>query len=216
MKIQGTVKEMKRVHVKCPDDSVHRVSNKNGWMKGCRSVMLNDTELLPRGMSGLYRRYKEDYGIKVFYSVHNDVCSKRKIVLKQFKRQNKLYKLGVATQPHKIVSVRMDFKYYGKDGKYVRHVKKTALGIKVTHVAYPEEVWEKYAQGYPYDWNGDDHEDHSPEGYLKFCKRLKKVLKKSGIGICGQFPFKEKKNPKLGDIVWDCKDKRFYIVDVGD
>lgn len=207
---------MERVRIPCPDDQVHRKSNRDGAMKGCRSVMLNAEQLLPRGMSGYFVRYKDKYGIKVFYSMHNDVCSKMKTVCKQFKRQMKLFKLGVATQPHKIVTVKQDFKYYGKDGKYVRHVKKAALGIKVTHVAYPEDAWEKYAQGYPYDWEADSHEDHSPEGYLKFCKKLKRILKANKIGVCGNYPFKEKKNPKLGDIVWDINKKRYFLVDVGD
>ncbi|GAG24760.1 unnamed protein product, partial [marine sediment metagenome] len=51
---------------------------------------------------------------------------------------------------------------------------------------------------------------------LKFCKKLKKILKANKIGICGQYPFKEKKNPKLGDIVWSTTKKRYYIVDCGD
>jgi hypothetical protein len=218
MNIKGTVKEIVRVIKAAPKDGVHRLSQKDGKkrLKGCRSVILNGKTLMPRGMSGFYIRHKDKYGIKVFYSMGNNVCSKMKTLKKQFKKQNKLYKLGVATQPHKIVTVKLDFKYYGKDGKYVRHVKKTALGIKVTHVAYPKVAWKKYAKGYPYDWNADKHEDHSPKGYLKFCKKLKRILLRNRIYICGGYPVKEKQNPKLGDIVWDCKKKRWYVVDVGD
>ena len=209
MKIKGVVREMKRVNVPAPLDKVHRVSQSDGKkrLKGCRSVMLNDTDLLPRGNSGFYVRYKDRYGVKVFYAMQNNVCSKMKV---------KLYKLGVATQPHKIVTVKLDFDYYGKTGKRVRHVKKDALGVKVTHIHYPEDAWEKYAQGYPYDWEADSHEDHSPKGYLKFCKKLKKILLKNKIYICGQYPVKEKKNPKLGDVVWCCVKKRWQVVDVGD
>jgi len=218
MKITGTLREMKRVKMAAPQDGVHRVSQKDGkaQMKGCRSMLWNDKTIIPRGMSGAYFRYKEKYGVKIFYSVHNNVCSKMKTVRKQFKKQMKLYKLGVATQPHKIVNVKLDFDYYEKNLKFARHVKKDALGIKVTHIAYPEDAWKKYAQGYPYDWDADDHKDHSPEGYLKFCKHLKKVLLKNKIFICGQWPVKEKKNPKLGDCVWDTNKKRWYVVDVGD
>ncbi len=221
MKITGTVREMKRVNMPAPLDKVHRVSQKDGKsrMKGCRSVMLNDTELLPRGMSGIYFRYKEKYGIKIFYSVHNDRCSKMKTVRKQFKKQMKLYKLGVSTLPHKIVTVKMDFDYYEKDMKFARHVKKGALGIKVTHVSFPEKAWEKYAQGYPYDWDCLDQEEHplhNPAGYLAFCKKMKKILLKNKIYVCGGWPVKEQKNPKLGDGVYCMNKKRWFLVDCGD
>ncbi|MCP3681768.1 MAG: hypothetical protein GY861_03670 [bacterium] len=218
MKIEGTVKEIVRVIKACPVDGVHRLSQKDGkkQMKGCRSVILNGKTLMPRGMSGFYLRYKDKYGVKVFYSMGNNVCSKMKTLKKQFKKQNKLYKLGVATQPHKIVTVKLDFKYYGKDGKYVRHVKKTALGIKVTHINYPEKAWKRYAKGHPYDWKADSHKDHCPKGYLRFCKKMKKILLKNKIYVCGGWPVKEKQNPKLGDIVFDTKKKRYYLVDVGD
>jgi len=218
MKIKGTVREMKRVRVKCPDDGVHRYSRKDGAMKGCRSVMLNDKKLLPRGMSGFYVRHKENTGVKVFYSMHNDRCLKRKTVIKQFKKHTKLYKLGVASKPHKIVTVKMDFDYYEKDQKLARHVKKESYGIKVQHVHYPEDAWAKYAQGYPYDWDcldNAEHPKHNPAGYLSFCKKLKEILKKHKIGVCGDFPFVEKENPKLGDIVYCTKKKRYYLCDVG-
>jgi len=147
--------------------------------------------------------------------MHNDRCSKLKTVKKQFKKHAKLAELGVACKPSKIVTVKMDFDYYEKDQKFARHVKKEAYGIKVQHVHYPKDVWAKYAQGYPYKWDAVDHPNHSPEGYLKFCKKLKKVLKDNKIGICGDFPFVEKENPKLGDIVWCTKKKRWYVCDVG-
>ena len=216
LKIKGKVREMKRVNVKAPDDKVHRYSRKDGRLKGCRSVMLNDKTLLPRGMSGFYIRHKKDTGIKIFYSMHNDRCCKLKTVKKQFKKHLKLYELGVAAKPHKIVTVKLNFDYYEKDMKFARHVKKESYGIKVQHVNYPKGAWAKYAQGYPYDWDAVDHPNHTPKGYLKFCRKLKKVLKANKIGVCGSFPFIEKENPKLGDIVWCCKKNRWYIVDCGD
>lgn len=93
-----------------------------------------------------------------------------------------------------------------------------AWGIKTEHIHYPKEAWEKYAQGYPYDFDCLDkteHPDHTPEGYLKFCEYLTKKLKKAGVGVCGDYPFKEKKIPKLGDIVYCTQKKRWYLVDVG-
>ena len=210
---------MKRVKVKAPLDGVHRNSLRTGYLKGCRSVMLNDERLLPRGMSGFYIRHKKDYGIKVFYSMHNNRCCKKKTVIKQFKKHLKLYNLGVATQPLKVVTVELDFDYYEKNMKFARHVKTEAYGIKVKHVFYPEDAWKKYAQGYPYAWeclDQKEHPKHNPKGYLMFAKKIKSILIKNKIYVCGGYPVKEKKPPKLGDSVYCTKKKRWLIVDVGD
>lgn len=90
-----------------------------------------------------------------------------------------------------------------------------AYAIKTKHIHYPKAAWEKYARGYPYDFNCVSHVNHSPDGYHKFCKKLTKALKEVGIGVCGDYPFKEKKPPKLGDVVWDTLDCRWYLVDCG-
>jgi len=218
MRIAGVVKEIPRELDVAPLDGVHRVSKKDGKLKGCRSVMLNDTILMPRGMTSFYIHNKEDTGVKVFYSFHhNRICS-RKTVTKQFKKHRKLYKLGVSCKPHKVVEVSLDFDSYNKAQKFEHHVKTRAFGFKVDHIFYPEKVWANYARGKIYDFNALDqteHPNHNPEGYLKFCKKMKKVLKKAGIGVCGNWPFDEPENPKIGDLVYCTKNKRWYLVDCG-
>ena len=180
MKIAGVVKEIPRELVVPPADGVHRVSKKDNLMKGCRSALLNGKTLLPRGMTAFYFHNKENTGVKVFYSFHHNTTCGRKTVKKQFRRHLKLYKLGVACKPHKIVAVSLDFDRYNKAQKLEHHVKTRAFGFKVDHIFYPEEVWADYARGKAYDFMALDqteHPDHNPAGYLTFCKKLKKILK---------------------------------------
>lgn len=218
MKIKGVVKEIPRELVKPPDDSVHRVSRKSGKLKGCRSVMLNKKTLMPRGMTSFYIHNKKETGVKVFYSFHHNRLCRRKMVRNQFKKHHKLYKLGIACKPYKLVEVKLDFDRYDKSQKFDRHVKKKAIGIKVQHIFYPEGAWAEYARGKLYDFKALDQKEHplhNPAGYLAFCKKMKKILKKNKIGVCGNFPFDEHENPKLGDIVYDTKKKRWFLVDCG-
>ena len=212
------VKEIPRVLVVPPKDNVHRVSKKDGLLKGCRSMLLNDEILLPRGMTSFYIHNKEETGVKVFYSVHHNRTCSRKTVVKQFKKHMKLYKLGIACKPHKVVEVSLDFDRYDKQQKFERHVKTRAFGIKVDHIFYPEDVWADYARGCAYDFSALDqteHPNHNPEGYLKFCKKMKKILTKAKIGVCGNYPFDEPENPKIGDVVYCTRKKRFFLVDTG-
>jgi len=218
MKISGVVKEIPRVLDVPPKDGVHRVSKKDGLMKGCRSVMLNDKILMPRGMTSAYIHNKESTGVKFFYSFHHNRRCKRKTVRTQFRKHYKLYELGIACKPHKVVVVHLDFDRYKKGGKFDHHVKMKVWGIKVDHIFYPEKVWADYARGKVYDFKCLDQEkypNHNPAGYLKFCKKMKRVLKQAKIGVCGNFPFDEKENPKLGDVVYCMKKKRFFLVDCG-
>jgi len=106
------------------------------------------------------------------------------------------------------VKVKIDVTFEGKQ------IKTWAWAFKTEFIDFPKKAWEAYAKGNAYDWTAVDHKDHSPEGYLRFCKKLTGVLKKSGVGVCGNYPFDEKKPPKLGDVVWSVKKKKFYLVDV--
>ena len=213
MKITGTVKEMKRAQVLAPNDKVHRASNKDGFLKGVRCFTL-DGKLLPKGQTGFYKKYKPEWGIKVFYKVDNEKCYRisKKGVMREWRNRKKLEPYGVIPKSPKLVKVDIDIVYKKK------RIRTWAYGIKVKHVNYPEKAWHTYAQGYPYDWNCLDqkaHPRHNPEGYLDFCKKLTKVLKKTGVGVCGGYPFKEKKNPKLGDVVYDTKKRKWLLVDCG-
>jgi len=140
------------------------------------------------------------------------------MVRNQFKKHHKLYELGVACKPYKIVEVSLDFDRYDKSQKFDHHVKMNAFGIKVEHVFYPEKVWAEYARGKAYDFkclDQEKHPSHNPDGYLAFCKKMKKILKKAKVGVCGNWPFDEEENPKLGDVVFCTKKNRWLLVDVG-
>jgi hypothetical protein len=215
MEIKGVCREVLREKHLPPKDGVHRASNVDGYLKGARGVMFNDNILLPRGTTGFMYRHKKDKCVKIFYSFHHNRCCSKRTVIKQFKKHSKLYHLGVATKPHNVVKVELNFDYYGKGGELVRHVHEYAYGIVQQYVHYPKKAWLDYSFGRPYDWDADDHPDHSPKGYHKFADKLKPILLKNKIYICGDYPIKEKEPPKLGDMVWDMNEKRWYIVDVG-
>lgn len=215
MLIRGVVREMRRVRVYPPSDGVHRASNADGYLKGCRSAVLNDSTLLPRGMTGFYYWYKPNRGVKIYYSMHHNRCCSVRTVRRQFRKHQSLHAIGVATRPHKIVRVELSYDYYGKGGDFVRHVRAKAYGIVTTHAHYPMNAWYKYAQGYPYDWNAYDHPDHSPKGYRRWVKWLKSKLEKARIYVCGDYPKKEEQPPKLGDAIFCTKTNRWWLVDVG-
>lgn len=124
----------------------------------------------------------------------------------------KLAPYNVIPKSTKIVKVIIDVKYRGK------RLNTWAYGIKTQFINYPKDAWNDYAKGHVYNWECLDqaeHPNHNPAGYLEFCQYLTKKLKKAAVGVCGDYPFKEKKVPKLGDVVYDVKKKRWYLVDVG-
>jgi len=198
MLIQGKATFIPRAKVPAPEDGVH-CNGKDGLLKGSHSVLL-DGKLLPKGRVGLYWKKNEETGAKVFYSLAWAKAQKLKYVKRIFQKWSKLHALGIAPKPEKIVSVKIDLEYKGK-----KH-KADAYGIKTQHVDAPEKAWVDYARGIPYDWTADSHADHSPEGYLKFVKWARKTMKKHGLDMDG--------SGKLGDIVWSCRDKRWYWVDI--
>lgn len=218
MVISGVVKEILRENHLPPKDGVHRASSKDGYIKGARSMILNDETLLPRGMTGFYYQHKEDKGIKIFWSAHHNRCCKKRTVAKQFRKHWKLYELGIASKPYKMVQVELNFDYYDKKGRRVRRVHCWPWGIVQEHVHYPKGAWTDYAGGKPYDWNCLDQKEHplhNPKGYHKFAKWMKPLLLKHKIYVCGNYPVKEKDPPKLGDVVYNTKKKRWQLVDVG-
>jgi len=208
--ISGVVREIERVRVKAPNDGVHRASIHDGYLKGVRCFMLNDM-LLPKGQTGFFWQYSKDYGLKVFYKIDNEGSYRQslKAVKKEWRKRKKLEPYDVIPDSPKIVKVNIDVKFKKQ------RIKTWSYAIKTAVIHYPKEAWDKYAQGHPYDFSCVDHPDHSPDGYHRFCKKLTGVLKKTGVGVCGDYPFKEKKTPKLGDVVWCCEKNRWYLVDCG-
>jgi hypothetical protein len=208
--ISGTVKEIKREQVKAPKDGVHRASNTDGYLKGVRCFLLNG-KLMPKGQTAFMHRYKKEWCLKVFFKVDNDKSFRqsKKAVMREWKKRKKLEPYGVIPRSPKIVKVRLDLKFKSQ------RIRDWAYAIKTQYVHYPRAAWNQYAKGNPYEWDCVNHKDHTPKGYMRFCGKLKSVCKKSGVGVCGEWPFKEKKNPKLGDIVWDTKTKQWLLVDCG-
>lgn len=71
-----------------------------------------------------------------------------------------------------------------------------AFGILIEHVNLPE-AWYKFLRGNYYDWECIKHKDHSTEGYKAFLYKT------------------HYHNIKLGDVGWDVKENRWYLMDVG-
>jgi len=209
MKLQGTLTEIERARVKPPNDGIHRASDKDGLIKGVHSLLWtlpDGTEkVVPKGMTGAYFRYKEDKGLKVFVQLPEFKVYKKRALMKDWKNRVRMAEAGITPKATKIVLVKLDLVVRGK--------RKTAKAwaIKMVHVHYPEEAWNTYARGLPYDFNCldlDEYPKHTPEGYLAFAKKVYKVTKNLDITICGG-----DKIPKLGDIVFCQKTKRWWCVD---
>jgi hypothetical protein len=198
MLIKGNATFIPRAKVPAPNDGVH-VNGSDGLLKGSHSVMLGD-KLVPKGRVGLYWQKNDDVGVKVFYSFAWAKAQKMAYVKRIFKKWKRLYDLGIAPEPMKIVSVRVDVTYRGQ-----RH-KALAYGIKTMHVDAPKEAWLNYARGISYDWSADDHPEHSPAGYIRFTGHARRVMKKHNLEMEG--------SGKLGDIVWSCRKKRWYWCDI--
>ena len=112
----------------------------------------------------------------------------------------KLYKIGITPKPEKIVTVKINLLY-----KNTRH-RAVSYAIKTKNIDVPETAWRDYMYGKPYDWEADTHPAHSPVGYWKFVKDAKRLQKQHGCKTEGSY--------KLGDVVWSCTDKRWYLVDI--
>jgi len=184
MKIEGTTKKIERVVMEPPKDGVH-VLGKDGTIKGTRAVYIGDT-LVPHGQVGFYWRIG-DIGYKVYWSITKKHACSKKVVYNTFRFMRKMSKRGICPPVHKVkyVKVKLDDR------------SRWAYAIKMDHVHYPEVAWEKFSQGYPYDWNCLDqkeHPDHNPEGFNRFAARLKKKL-------------------KVGDVIYCTKKKAWFQVD---
>lgn len=200
LKIKGHLVRNKRVLVEAPKDRVHRCGA-DGKIKGAHSFYING-KFVPHGMVGFYYQLDDDWGLKVFCSPKSGRTQKKDYVRLTRRRMKKYHNLAPGVRG--IVKVEVNLKYKDK------HYNKKAWAIEVQHCQWTE-AWKKYTDGYPYDWNADDHPDHSPEGFLKFRKKVDKALseedKKTMRKIGDSY--------KLGDIVWCTKTKRFYMVDWG-
>lgn len=211
LKITGKAKRIKRAQIKPPNDGIHR-AGKEGFIKGVHSIILNG-KLVPKGSVGFYYRLDEDTGVKVYLGLpkknRKPWLTNLKQVQEAYKWMTRLALVGMAPGPHKIVKVSVDITFDG------RRAKCEPWALKMDHVHYPPIPWEYYAQGRPYKWDGVDQKEHplhTPEGYLEFVKELKnwqRANKKSFSAAS----YKKDEVPKLGDVVYCMKKKRWYLVD---
>jgi len=211
MQIKGKAIEFKRVRVPCPDDGVHRSSVHDGTLKGCHCVWFEEPDgkrtLVPKGQTAFYWRYKDDYGLKVFYKFEDYHAYSMKAVKKDWYNRIVLANAGFAPTAYGIKKVELDIVY--NDRRYHGN----AFAIKTDHVHVPESAWGPYSQGYPYDFTVldiNEHPLHCPDGYKVFVAELKKAIKRLNITLGSGTP-----SYKLGDVAYCQKTKRWYMVDAG-
>lgn len=200
LKISGKLIRNERAKINAPKDGVHRCGA-DGMIKGAHSFYING-KFIPHGMVGFYYQLDDDWGLKVFCSPKTGHTRSKDYVRAVRNRMKKYHNIAPAVSG--IEKVEVDLAY--KD----RHYHKTVYALKVQHCQWTD-AWAKYTDGHPYDWSADDHKDHSPEGYKKFKKLIDKTLShetKKELEKIGD-------SYKLGDVCWDTKTKRWYLVDLG-
>ena len=202
LELSGTLIRKPRAQIKSPNDGVH-TAGKDGWIKGCHCMMLKDEPLF-HGQVGFVYKLSEDKCVKVFIYVKTGHKREKKYVETVRLRMHKYWKKGISPRPGKISKVYVDFKYKDK------HYKKECWGLEMYHCS-STDAWLPYAHGNPYDWNSDDHPDHSAEGFIRFAKKIDKTLSHEDKKILD----KVGRSLKLGDTLWDTKTKRWYFCDVG-
>ena len=207
MKISGNVELIQRAKIKAPDDGVH-VNGSDGFLKGVHSVYL-DGKLIPKGSVGFFYETGFDRGVKVYIGgfPNHPWVSRLRVVESAFKRMTKLAIQGYCPKPKHVIRVQAKWTYQGKT------FLKNAWGLEMEKIHYPIKAWEKYAQGYNYDWTAIDHPNHSPDGYHKFCKELRRFCINNNWKFSAFNPKKDE-NPKLGDVLFDTGRLKWYLVDV--
>jgi hypothetical protein len=204
LKIKAKVSVIQRAKIKPPDDGVH-VAGKEGFIKGVHSLWFHladgPTRLVPKGQTAFYYAGKKpDIGYRVSYSFGWLKPISERIVKKEYETMLKCRLLGISPKPFGMEKVKLNLYYEHENA----HISCPAWAIRVQHAHYPREAWQKYAEGYPYDWTADGHPDHSPEGFKRFVADAKA---KAGKLISTSW--------KLGDVVWCTKEKRWFLVDPG-
>lgn len=202
--IKGKAVRKERAKIPAPKDGVHR-NGSDGYLKGSHCMYINGV-FTPHGQVGFYWRIDEDNGLKVYYSIKHGYSASKKWIAEARSRQKILAKKGICVNPGRILKVYIDIDYKGKV-----HKKKTVYALETEHIHYPPEEWEKYTNGYPYDFGCYDHPDHSPEGYKRAKKRVDTILRK--------LKMKKMKyvgdSYKLGDMLFCTKRNKWFLCDVG-
>ena len=191
-RVKGTVSTMRREKCACPQDGVHRQA-KDGTITGAKAVLIDKT-IVPKGMTLFYVK-----GHKVFYGFRTGQCAKLSVVAATMHRQKQLYKYGLAPYPKGIERIELRLK--DSCGK----VHKTVWGYRTQHVDTRDTLHEYFA-GKPYQWKGSDN----PKKFKEFVEKAKRIIRHKRLKIS----LKES-NFGIGNVLWDKKKKRYYLVDCG-
>jgi len=200
LKITGKLERKPRAKIQAPDDGVHRCGA-DGFIKGAHNFYL-DGKFIPHGMVGFYYQLNNETGLKVFCAPKTGHRRDKSYVRAARNRMKKYSKF--APNVGGIIRVEVDLTY--KDC----HYRKRVWALEVEHCPWTE-AWKAYTDGNPYDWNADNHKDHSPEGFLRFKKRITKALSKETKKELGKIG----DSYKLGDVVWHGDKKIWLMVDWG-
>lgn len=190
------VKYLERVKVPCPNDSIH-VCGSDGKIKGSHLIQIDEKNVF-HGNVGYYVK-----GMKVYFSFLTLKCTSEKKVLEIYKRMKRLHKLGICVKPYEMKQIKVKFEISNKK------IKAKPYTIAVQHV-YTDI--EKFALGYPYDWNCVDHPDHTPEGFEKWYAWAKSEMTSEDRKAITCF--RKEAKQRLGDILFCTETKRWWLVDV--
>lgn len=207
MKIKGKVELIQRDKIKAPKDGVHR-NGSDGYIKGVHSVYM-DGKLIPKGSVGFFYEINDNIGVKVYVGgfPNRPWVSKSDVAHTAFLRMAKLALQGLAPTPRHVYNVFVKWEYNRK--KFY----KKAPALEMDKIHYPVEAWVNYAKGRPYDWDAVDHPDHSPEGYHRFCEKLRDFAYNNGWRFSAFNP-KKNESPKLGDVLFCTKKNKWFLTDV--
>ena len=197
--VHGKVKRPQAVHRKAPKDGVHRVKSKDGTIRSPMTFKIGKDRAYG-GNEGIYVRVREDIGCKVYYALRLNTVRTEEQVKSVMGWMERYADLGICARPRGITRAYIDLVYEGQ------HIERKVWGILVEHVFYPERAWYKYCLGYPYDWIADNHEDHNPHGFKRFCKRAKKHM--------GKLVEVQDKALTLGGCAWCARKQKWLIIDV--
>ena len=207
LKIRAKVYYIPRAQVVAPLDGVH-INGAHGFIKGVHSLWFKTKDaqyrLVPKGATSMYWRLDADTGLRVGYSFKWFVDLRRRQVERDYDLMRKAFKMGIAPQSFGVERIDMILKYH-QEGHLTKKLYCNPYAIRVQHIHYPEAAWQRYAEGYPYDWAAVDHPDHNPDGFNRFRNSIKPAVKELGLDT----------SLKLGDILFCTKTNRYYLVDTG-
>jgi len=198
--ITGKARKIKKGNHRCPDDGIHRKKN-SGRIRGFWAAEINNVYIY-YGNWSYYIKLDNDnnvsFGCKVFYSFKfNKTTKTRQEATVTFDMMSRLKEF--CPEVYYIDEVKTDIVFPERLCMAISPV------IYMQHVYYPERAWLKFAKGKPYNWNADEHRNHSKSGFIEFRRNLEDHIKSIDYDF---------DSLSIGNIVWCTKQKRWYLVDV--